>query len=112
MTNEHFDFDGNVPHPDEIVELTNEEADKFDRRPGGPLDWNNPANINVPESTLSRKEREAKEADSDENYYTSELGKSRAVIHALNWHENKLKKKISALSSKQFNRKGPENRFI
>jgi hypothetical protein len=78
-----------------------------------PYDWNNPANINVPdESALSRKEREAKEDDSDENYYSREIAKSRAVIHALNWHEKKTRQKITALSSKQFNRKGPENRFI
>jgi hypothetical protein len=77
-----------------------------------PYDPTNPANINIPaESALSRKEREAKEADSDENYYASELGKSRAVMQALNWHEKKIMKKITALSSKQFNRKGPENRF-
>jgi hypothetical protein len=77
-----------------------------------PYDLNNPANINVPaESTLSRKEREAKEDDSDENYYARELVKSHRVKQALNWHEKKIMKKITALSSKQFNRKGPENRF-
>ena len=47
-----------------------------------------------------------------ENYYASEIGKSRAVMRALNWHEKKIRQKITALSSKQFNRKGPENRFI
>ena len=78
-----------------------------------PYDWNNPANINIPEeSILAGKEREAKEADSDKNYYESELGKSNAVIQALNWHERKVRQKIAALSSKQFNRKGPENRFV
>ena len=78
-----------------------------------PYDPNNPANINVPaESALSRKEREAKEADSDENYYASELGKTAAFIKALNWHDKKTRQKIMSRSSKQFNRKGPENRFI
>lgn len=77
-----------------------------------PYDWNNPANINIPEEPiLSRKEREAKEDDSDENYYAREIAKSNVIDKGMGWYENKLRKKITALSSKQFNRKGPENRL-
>jgi len=77
-----------------------------------PYDWNNPANINIPEeSALSKKEREAKEDDSDENYYAREIAKSEVIDKGMRWYQNKLRKKIVALSSKQFNRKGPENRF-
>jgi hypothetical protein len=78
----------------------------------GPYDPNNPANINIPEeSALSKKEREAKEDDSDENYYAQEIAKNKVVMQGMSWYENRIRKKITALSSKQFNRKGPENRF-
>lgn len=78
-----------------------------------PYDWNNPANINIPEeSILAGKEREAKEDDSDENYYAREIAKSNVIDKGMSWYQNKLRKKITALSSKQFNRKGPENRFV
>ena len=77
-----------------------------------PYDPNNPANINIPEeSALSKKEREAKEDDSDENYYAREIAKSNTIDKGMSWYQNKIRKKIVALSSKQFNRKGPENRF-
>ena len=77
-----------------------------------PYDWNNPANINIPEeSALSKKEREAKEDDSPENHYAREADKSKAVIMALNWQEKQARKNIAILSNKQFNRKGPYNRL-
>lgn len=77
-----------------------------------PYDWNNPANINIPaESDLSRKEREAKEDDSDENYYAREIAKINTINKGMSWYQKKIRQKITALSSKQFNRKGPENRF-